>query len=107
MFERPMIAGLAARWYPKGVRATPRFLILTRPEGDGARLEVVRTDGRVEYMGEITPKGAGWAFRLTNTEHPATADTLLAGSVTGRGVSLDVAFSSPRRDTPETTADLP
>lgn len=106
VFERPMIAGVVAQRYPPGVRATPRFIVLTRPAGDGARLEVVRADGRIRYVGEITPKGTGWAFRVTNTEQPATADTLLTGHVTGRGVQLDAAFSSPRRDTPETTSAL-
>lgn len=106
-FERPLIAGVLARWYPRNVRATPQLLILTRPQDEGARLELVRTDGRVDYVGQLAPRGTAVGFRVTNAERAATSETLVEGNVTGRGIRLEVAFSSSRRDTPETTAALP
>lgn len=106
-FERPLIAGVLTRWYPHGVRARPQLLVLTRPQPEGARLDVVRTDGRVDYVGRLTPTGTGVAFRVTNAEHAAAAKTVVDGQVTGRGVRLEMAFSSPRRNTPETASALP
>ncbi|MDX1622320.1 MAG: HEAT repeat domain-containing protein [Nitriliruptorales bacterium] len=108
VFERPLIAGILARWYPSDVRATPRMLVLTRPEGrESARLEIVRTDGRVDYVGEVERTDGVVSFRVSSVERPAAADTRVVGRVSGRGVSLEEGFSAPRRDTPETTDARP
>lgn len=107
LFERPLILGVLGRWYPVGVRVTPKLLVLTRPQGDGARVEVARTDGRVDYVGKATRRGTGVAFRVVNAERAGAAPTLVEGHLTGRGVSLEVAFSSARVGTPETAPAVP
>lgn len=108
LFERPLVAGLLASEYPVGIRTTARMVVLTRPTGDDeARIEIVRRDGRVAYVGTVERAGRGVSFRVTDVDQPASARTLVVGTLTGRGVSLDVGRSAARRDVAESVPAVP
>ena len=103
--DRPWIAAVLCRWYPVRTIATPQYVVLTRPVGDAAHVDVVRSDGEIVYAGTAQLAGAGTAFSFTEVARAGTAPARLAGRLTSKGVELDVALAAASRiDTPETVS---
>lgn len=96
-FQRPLLAGVAAQRYPGGERLETRMTVLTRPAGDGVRVELVRADGAVMYAGSAKRSGADVTFTITDAEGSGAAPTRLTGAVTARGVELRSSAVSPTR----------
>lgn len=93
LFERPWILALVARWQPVGVAAAVQYLVLSRPDGNGVRLDVVRGDGEIVYTGSAQPGGGTeLAFSMTDVVRAATAPTTLAGIFDENSVRLDTAI---------------
>jgi HEAT repeats len=105
MLDRPWIAAVLCRWYPVRTIATPQYVVLMRPVGDAAHVDVVRGDGEIVYTGTAQLAGAGTAFSFTEVARAGTAPARLAGRLTSKGVELDVALAAASRvDTRETAA---
>ncbi len=103
--DRPWIAAVLCRWYPVRTIATPQYVVLTRPVGDTAHVDVVRGDGEIVYTGTAQLAGAGTEFSFTEVARAATAPARLAGRLTSKGVELDVALAAASRaGTPETVS---
>ncbi len=100
IFERPWIAAIMGRWNPQRTAkssASPQYLILTRPSGDNARIDVVRTDGELTHTGTAEQANSVLKFAITDVERPATTPTYIAGRATAEGVELDVGVVSATR----------
>ena len=102
--ERPWIAAVLSLWYPVGIRTTTQYVLLTRPVGDGAHLDVVRADGEVMYTGSTTVQGATTSFKISETDRPGTAPARLSGHLGPEGVELDIALAATLRVDTRTTA---
>jgi HEAT repeats len=97
LLERPWIAALLARWAPPAVAITTQYLVLTRPVGRSARIDVSRTDGEIAYTGSAEPTGDALAFSVTDVDRPQTVPTILSGALEPDGVRLDVAVVAAER----------
>jgi hypothetical protein len=97
LFARPWIAALMARWFIEGKAAVVQHLVLTRPEGRAARIDIVRTDGELMYTGTEQAEGTGLAFSIADVERHGTAPLNLTGRVGARGIELVTIVASGRR----------
>jgi hypothetical protein len=97
LLERPWIAALLARWAPPAVAITTQYLVLTRPVGRSARIDVSRTDGVVAYTGSVEPGDDALVFSVTDVERPQTVPTVLSGVLEPDGVRLDAAVVAAER----------
>jgi hypothetical protein len=107
LFGRPWLAALFARWHVariptesgrtrvERVSADAQYLMLTRPVGNAARVDVVRSDGDVLYTGII--ERAALAFAISDVEQPGTAPTKVTGNIVGRRIKFEAAFSFATR----------
>lgn len=86
--RRPWIAGLLCSWLPSRGSASPQYVLLSRPEGDGVRLDVVRSDGTVMYAGGGTVGPDGFGFTLVEVARPGVAAPQLTGRVSAPGAAL-------------------
>ena len=91
LLDRPWIAALLARWAPPARAITTQYVVLTRPAGESARVDVVRTDGVIAYTGSARPDGAELAFSITDVDRPQTVPTNLAGDLAPDRVRLETA----------------
>jgi hypothetical protein len=97
LLERPWIAALLARWAPPVVAITTQYLVLTRPVGRSARIDVPRTDGVVAYTGSAEPVDDALAFSVTDVDRPQTVPTVLSGALEPDGIRLDTAVVAAER----------
>ena len=97
LLERPWIAALLARWAPPAVAITTQYLVLTRPVGRSARIDVSRTDGVVAYTGSAEPVDDALAFSITDVDRPQTVPTVLSGALEPDGIRLDAAVVAAER----------
>jgi hypothetical protein len=101
--DRPWIAAVVCWWYPVRTIATTQYVLLTRPVGDGAHIDVVRSDGAIVYTGTAEPQGTTTTFSIAEVERPGTAPLRLEGRLSSKGVELEVALAGARRvGTPDT-----
>ena len=101
--DRPWIAAVVCRWYPVRTIATTQFVLLTRPAGAAAHIDVVRSDGEIVYAGTAQRRGAATTFSIADVQRAGTAPLRLAGRLSAKGVELEVALAGPRRiGTPDT-----
>jgi len=106
VFERAWIVGLLARWIPERIAAATQYVVLSRPIGGSARLDVVSADGIVLYTG-LAERGKGeLSFGIGDVDRPGSAPTSLAGRVTGRGVVLDLSSAFASRVGTRATTDV-
>jgi hypothetical protein len=106
--ERPWVLGLMAGWHGERQMAIIKHVILTTPDGNGARVDIVRRDGERIYTGRMTTDGAKAQFTITDVDRPATAPTYVSGHVTARGLALEsVAVSGRRVAVRQTVAVMP
>ena len=106
--KRPWVLGLIVSWTSERRLAGVKHIILTTPEDDGVRVDIVRRDGRRTYTGRATVDGGTLQFTITDTERPATAPAYVTGHLTARGIVLDrVAVSGRRIGVRPTVALLP
>ncbi|KAF0957389.1 hypothetical protein MLGJGCBP_04761 [Rhodococcus sp. T7] len=96
-FERPWVAAILSRWFGPRVANSPQYLVFTRPFGDSARIDVVRTDGEPVYTGTAEQIGPAFSFAMTDVDRPGTAPTNVAGKITSKGANLEVSVSSAKR----------
>jgi hypothetical protein len=97
LLERPWIAALLARWAPPVVAMATQYVVLTRPVGRAARIDVARTDGVVAYTGSTQPVDNALAFSITDVDRPQTVPTVLSGALEPEGVRLDAAAAAAQR----------
>ena len=97
LFERPWILALAARWQPPATGAAVQYLVLSRPDGRGVRLDIVRADGEVTYTGTAEASGPALAFTIGDVDRPATAPTTLTGVLDQNSARLETAIVQARR----------
>jgi hypothetical protein len=97
LLERPWIAALLARWAPPVVAITTQYLVLTRPAGRSARIDVSRTDGVVAYTGSAEPVDDALAFSVTDIDRPQTVPTVLSGALEPDSIRLDAAVVGAER----------
>jgi hypothetical protein len=98
--SRPWLAGLLARWLPPDEASATQLVLLTRPDGAGVRLDVVRTDGEIIYTGTAQAAGPGLTFEVADVERPQTAPTSVIGVVSEAGVQLSEARVAQTRVAP-------
>ncbi|MFA4841267.1 MAG: HEAT repeat domain-containing protein, partial [Agrococcus sp.] len=77
LFARPRLLGLVA--YVLADAPAVQYVVLSRPEGDGGRITVLRTDGETAYAGVAVPSGDGFSFTVTDVGRPGTAPTRIDG----------------------------
>ena len=106
LFERPWIAGVLAQALPRREALMTRFVMLTRPTGVRAHIDIVRADGEIVYTGTARPAGTAITFSIFDVERPATAALTLAGRVTGTGVTVDTAVVFASRTGVQKTAPV-
>ncbi|HEY1369264.1 MAG TPA: HEAT repeat domain-containing protein [Gaiellaceae bacterium] len=96
LFERPWVAAVLAQALPGREALTTRFVLLTRPTGRDAHVDVVRADGEILYTGTVRPAGAATAFAISDVERPATAPFTVTGRATATRITVETAvvFSS-------------
>lgn len=82
LFGVPRLLGLVC--YVLADSPAVQFVVLSRPDGEGARLEVVRTNGEVAYLGTVRPADDGHRVTLTDLGRPGTAPTLVEGRIDDR-----------------------
>jgi hypothetical protein len=97
LLERPWIAALLARWAPPAVAIPTQYLVLTRPVGRSARIDVSRTDGVVAYTGSAQPVDDALAFSVTDVDRPQTVPTVLSGALEPDDIRLDAAVVAAER----------
>jgi hypothetical protein len=97
LFERPWIAALMGRWYLKDKALTAQHLVLSRPEGSVALIDVVRTDGERMYTGRAEADGTDVRFSLADVDRPGTAPTNVIGRMSSRGIELEGVVASIKR----------
>lgn len=97
MFERPWITALLARVDERTGRSAPQYVVLSDPDESGARVMVMRTDGEQMYAGSLSRPGGMLRFVVRDVARRGTAPTHIKGSLTGRGVELDVSIPFGRR----------
>jgi hypothetical protein len=111
--KRPWVLGLMAGWQGERQMAIVKHVILTTPDGNGARVDIVRRDGERIYTGRmttdpITADSVKVRFTITDVDRPATAPTYVDGHVTARGIELEhVAVSARRVGVRPTVAMIP
>ncbi len=91
LFERPWLAGVLAQWLPREEALQSRFVILARPSGSAVRLEVVRADGEVVYVGTAVRSGTAIGFRVSDVVRAGTAPLNVAGRLTRSAIEIDSA----------------
>ncbi len=95
--ERAWVLGLMAGWHGERQMAIVKHVILTTPDGSGARVDIVRRDGERIYTGRATTDDAKVRFTIIDVDRPATAPTYVDGHVTARGIELEQVVVSARR----------
>jgi hypothetical protein len=97
LFERPWITALLALWaYGRKSLAT-QYVVLSRPDEGGARLEVVRADGEVVYAGSADGLTTGLAFAVADVDRPGTAPAKVTGRLSSRGIDLETVVTAASR----------
>lgn len=91
LFDRPWIAAVLAQALPRREALMTRFVMLTRPTGRQAHIDVVRADGEIVYTGTAQPAGSAIDFAIFDVERPGTAPLTLAGRVTSAAVTVETA----------------
>ena len=81
------IAGIVAMDDRSTGQFLPRRIILTRPDGDGVAVSVVRPSGEVALFGALRPNGKGLALVLRN-HGGERVPTLIEGNVTDAEIVL-------------------
>jgi hypothetical protein len=97
LLERPWVVALLAQWHVQSRIAVTTHVMLTRPEGRSARLEIVRSNGERGYTGRAEPRDTDLTFALADLDQPGTAPTNVTGRITARGLTLDRVVVSGRR----------
>jgi hypothetical protein len=97
LLERPWIAALLARWAAPAVAITTQYLVLTRPVGRSARIDMPRTDGVVAHTGSAELVGDALAFSVTDVDRPQTVPTVLSGVLEPDGIRFDAAVVAAER----------
>jgi hypothetical protein len=95
--ERPWIAGLLAQWLPQEEALQSRYVILATPSGGAVRLDVVRADGVVVYVGKASASGAAIAFRLSDVVRAGSAPLNVVGRLTRSSIEIERAIASTSR----------
>lgn len=91
LFERPWIAGVLAQWLPQEEALQSRLVILARPFGSAVRLDVVRPDGEVVYVGTAARSSTAIGFRVSDVVRPGTAPMNVEGRLTRSSIEIDRA----------------
>ena len=90
--ERPWIAGLLAQWLPREEALQSRYVVLARPSGAAVRLDVVRADGEVVYVGKGSTSGSAIAFRVSDAVRPGAAPLNVDGRITRSSIEIERAI---------------
>jgi len=106
IFERPWITALLARHDERTKSAAVQYVVLSDPDGDGARIMVVRTDGELVYSGELSRPRGLLSFAVRDIARRGTAPTNVKGHLTTRGVELEVSIPFGRRIDPSTGEEV-
>ena len=77
--------------------AAVQYVVLSRPAGNGLRLDVVRGDGEVVYSGTAEGTGTALSFTIGDVDRAATAPTTLSGMLDANSARLDTAIVHDRR----------
>ncbi len=91
LFERPWIAAVLAQALPTRETLTTRLVMLARPTGRQAHVDVARADGEIVYTGEVRPAGSALAFAISDVERQGTAPLTIAGRATSTRVEVETA----------------
>lgn len=97
VFERPWIAGLLAGWSRGGRVWTVQHVVLTRPLGKSALVDVVRKDGTVMYTGKAQREASGAAFVIEDADGAAVPSVHIEGHVDAGGITIDRAATGTTR----------
>ena len=97
LLERPWIAGLLAQWMPQEEGLQSRYVILARPSVGAVRLDVVRADGAVVYVGKASAKGSEAEFRISDVVRAGTAPLNVIGRITRSSIEIERAIASTSR----------
>jgi hypothetical protein len=97
LLQRPWIAAVIGRRSLEGSTVVSKFVVLTRPVGESARIDVVRRDGVITYTGTASWFGGQMAFMVSDVDRPGTVPTKVAGKLTAQGIKLDVGLLSSVR----------
>ena len=95
--KRLWVLGLMAGWHAERRMSVVKYIILSTPDGNGARVDIVRRDGERIYTGHMTTDGAKTRFTITDVDRPASAPTYVSGYVTAREIDLESVAVSGRR----------
>jgi HEAT repeat protein len=106
LLDRPWIAAVLAQALPRREAITTRFVLLTRPTGKQAHIDVVRADGEIVYTGTARPAGSAIAFSVFDVERRGTAPLTVKGRLTGTGVNVDTAVVFAARTGVQATAPV-
>jgi hypothetical protein len=91
LFERPWIAGLLAQWLPGEEALQSRLVVLARPSGSAVRLDVVRPDGQVAYVGAAVRGEGDIGFRVSDVARAGTAPLNVDGRLARTSIAIDRA----------------
>ena len=97
---------LLARHDERTKSAAVQYVVLSDPDGDGARIMVVRTDGELVYSGELSRPRGLLSFAVRDIARRGTAPTNVKGHLTTRGVELEVSIPFGRRIDPSTGEEV-
>lgn len=97
LLKRPWIAGVLAKWLPDGEALYSKYVILTRPIGESVRIDIVRSDGEVVYVGTASLSDKGVRILLSDVVRPGTAPLNLVGVMTSASMKILEAVSSAVR----------
>ena len=97
LFDRPWIAAILAQALPTRETLTTRLVMLTRPAGRQAHVDVVRADGEIVYTGAAEPAGSAIAFSISDVERLGTAPLAITGRVTSTGIAVETAVAFAAR----------
>jgi HEAT repeat protein len=97
LFDRPWIAAVLAQALPTRETLTTRLVMLTRPTGTQAHIDVARADGEIAYTGTAQPAESAIGFAISDVERSATAPLTVAGRVTPTGIAVETAVAFAAR----------
>lgn len=88
---RPWVFATVALHRGTALGADIQYVVLTDPQLPEVRLQVVRTDGVVAYVGKIEAAEDGYQFRVVDSSAGCVPPTELAGTVSGGQIRLTEA----------------
>jgi hypothetical protein len=97
LYERPWIASILAQWLPGREATQTRLVLMTRPAGRKAHIDIVRPDGEVIYAGTAQRSGSSAAFTISAVDRPGAAPTTVSGRLTPAGVELRRGIAATSR----------